>query len=560
MNDILKVISSFGDESRFFINSNKKSVWIYDCHAQSMFSFEKKIYEELVNLENGEFSSYIAKKSLAESAYILGILNNIKKFNEDRTIFSTPSNKINIMINTSNRCNLNCTYCYRNKRNVGINTIENVRRTIDWVMKKYRPNASEYNFTYSMSSESSLDLKLLNQIKDDYVKYEPQEFTEIDLFDNKVEEFLEVLQKDFTSTDIILKNYVENDAKKSVVKILNSLLSVRNLYEILRMSDGMFSDSVIKEIRRRNDYSNWKAFRANRYILEVKYSNFIDVSKKKEPAYPSFSFFSNGTCANAEYIKLIKEIGMDEINISIDGPKDVHDFNRKYNNGNGSYDVIIKNLKVLKNSGIKIKASAVLTSYYPYPLKVALHLKSLGFSEVVMTPVRPGSNVSFAEENVDKLLKGYDELFEKLKSDALKGDFSLLQFIQSDYSLNALGLFLSRTKQVRRCDVDNQLVINAKGDIYNCLYFEAKEEKRLGNILTGIVNNEFDIDKSVANRNLCKKCWARYLCGGTCFYSSLKVNGDILGVESIECKIRKHLVLLCLNFVIFCKENGINEI
>lgn len=559
MNNISKVISSFGDESRFYVISTKKSVWFYDCHSQSMFSFERKIYEELVNLKNEEFSSYIAKKSLAESAYILGILNNIKKFEEDKTSFLTPTNKINIMINTSNRCNLNCSYCYRNKNDAGINTIENVRKTIDWVMKDYKPKLSEYNFTYSMRSESSLDVKLLNQIKDDYVKYEPQEFTEFDLFDDNSDEFLKVLYQDFASTDFIFENEIENNSKKSVVKILNSLLSVRNLYEILRMSDGMFSDSVIKEIKRRNDYSDWKAFCSNRYILEVKYSKFIDVSKKKEPAYPSFSFFSNGTCANAEFIKLIKEIGMDEINISIDGPKEVHDFNRKYNNGNGSYDVIVKNLEILKSSGVRIKASAVLTSYYPYPLKVALHLKSLGFSEVTMTPVRPGSEFSFTEENVDELLKGYDEFFERLKRDVLKGDFSLLQFIQSDYSLNALGLFLSRTKQVRRCDVDNQLVINAKGDIYNCLYFEAKEEKKLGNILTGITNKEFEIDKSVANRNLCKKCWARYLCGGTCFYSSLKINGDILGAESIECKIRKHLVLLCLNFVIFCKENEVNE-
>ena len=124
---------------------------------------------------------------------------------------------------------------------------------------------------------------------------------------------------------------------------------------------------------------------------------------------------SNGTNVSEEYIRFIKACDINPFWLSIDGPKDVHDFNRKYSNGNGSYDDVVKNIPIFKANGINLKASAVLTDYCPEPLKIVQHLLSLGFSEVAMTPIRPGSDCSFTKESVKKLLDGYAAIFEKLK-------------------------------------------------------------------------------------------------------------------------------------------------
>ena len=43
-------------------------------------------------------------------------------------------------------------------------------------MKKYKPRASNFDFTYSMSSESSIDIDILKQVLSEYENYEPQFF------------------------------------------------------------------------------------------------------------------------------------------------------------------------------------------------------------------------------------------------------------------------------------------------------------------------------------------------------------------------------------------------
>ena len=42
--------------------------------------------------------------------------------------------------------------------------IETIKKSIKWVMKKYKPDASKFDFTYSMSSESSIDIDILKHL------------------------------------------------------------------------------------------------------------------------------------------------------------------------------------------------------------------------------------------------------------------------------------------------------------------------------------------------------------------------------------------------------------
>ena len=551
--------NKLADSSRFYSIERENAIWFYDCHTQTIFSINKNHYKKLIEKDSQKLSDFINDSSIEENSYFLALYSQIIKNDADNTFYQVFDPKCNVMINTSNRCNLNCSYCYRDKKNAAVNNVQNIRKAIEWVMHKYKPNASEFVFTYSMSSESSVDLQLLQEIKKDYVYYEPQFFNTKEIILSTVDEFYSQLKNDLGSKtkNIFDDNKIINAT--TIVEILNELLTVRNLYELLGMSEKMFEKEAVKEIRRRNSYSEWKAYRVNRWILEIKYSEFIDISQKPTPQYPGFSIFTNGTCGTSEYINFLKSIGMDDINISIDGPKEVHDFNRKFYDEKGSYDSVIANAQKIKDSGIIIRASSVITAHFPKPLKIAEHLKEKGFSSITMTPIRPGYEVSFTEKNINELLQGYDELFERIKQDLLHNDLSLLSFIKDDYSMNALNLFLSKNKQITRCNLENQIVINAKGDIYNCLYFESHNQKKIGNIDSGITNDqEFQIDKTVKNREPCNKCWARFLCGGTCFYSSFKMTGSIIGNEPVECKLRKHLAILTLDLLIFCKENNIN--
>ena len=547
------------DKSRFYKISESNDIWIYDAHAHNVFSLSRTLYNALFLEKNQSLSDVTEKLSIKENSYFFNIINNIMQNEKDNTSFSVKDDSCSVMINTSNRCNLNCSYCYRNKSDPNINNIETIKKSIKWVMKKYKPDASKFDFTYSMSSESSIDIDILKQVLAEYENYEPQDFCKNDLKKEDVKKFFISLHRDFDNIkpelfcDIIDES-AENET--SLVTILNHLIREKDLYEMLGMSIGMFQEDMRTEIQNRRNYSSWKANRVNRWILEVKYGEYIDFTKKSVPQYPSFSIFTNGTCASPDFIDLVKAAGINPLYVSIDGPQKIQDFNRKFHTGKCSYNEVLKNVRIFQKENISLCASAVLTSYYPKPLEIALHLQKIGFLKGTITIVRPGTSVSFTMTNVENLLNGYEELFQRFKNDAIKNDFSLLDFLEDDYCVNPVKLLISRTKQVCRCNLDNQLVINAKGDVYNCLYFESSDTNKVGNIDSEI--KRLNGDKSVASRSPCNKCWARYLCGGTCFYASQVTVGNILEIDPVECKIRKHLAKLSLDFVVFCRENNIN--
>lgn len=547
------------DKSRFYKISESNDIWIYDAHAHNVFSLSRTLYNALFLEKNQSLSDVTEKLSIKENSYFFNIINNIMQNEKDNTSFSVKDDSCSVMINTSNRCNLNCSYCYRNKSDPNINNIETIKKSIKWVMKEYKPKASKYDFTYSMSSESSIDIDILKQVLAEYENYEPQDFCKNDLKKEDVKKFFISLHRDFDNIkpelfcDIIDES-AENET--SLVTILNHLIREKDLYEMLGMSIGMFQEDMRTEIQNRRNYSSWKANRVNRWILEVKYGEYIDFTKKSVSQYPSFSIFTNGTCASPDFIDLVKAAGINPLYVSIDGPQKIHDFNRKFHTGKCSYNEVLKNVRIFQKENISLCASAVLTSYYPKPLEIALHLQKIGFLKGTITIVRPGTSVSFTMTNVENLLNGYEELFQRFKNDAIKNDFSLLDFLEDDYCVNPVKLLISRTKQVCRCNLDNQLVINAKGDVYNCLYFESSDTNKVGNIDSEI--KRLNGDKSVASRSPCNKCWARYLCGGTCFYASQVTVGNILEIDPVECKIRKHLAKLSLDFVVFCRENNIN--
>ena len=130
--------------------------------------------------------------------------------------------------------------------------------------------------------------------------------------------------------------------------------------------------------------------------------------------------------------------------------------------------------------------------------------------------------------------------------------------LQEDLSLAAFNFFISRTKQLKRYSFDNQIVIDSKGDVYPCLYFVNNKDYCYGNINGTFSEDKLNHNNLVFQRASCKDCWARYLCGGTCFYGSYKSTGNHLNIEPIECIIRKHLAQKCLELLVFMREHNIN--
>lgn len=518
------MINILKNENRFFKFQGSTGCWYYDSFTHGLY----KIGDSLVKAEK------ILKK----------VTKDIHKIPEKKS-------SAYVMVNTSNRCNLNCSYCYRNKDNPEINNIETVKKTLDFVTKRYKPNSKSYVISYSMTSESSVDLPLLKQIAEEYINYENYQFKVSDLTENKLEEFYSQLKQDLKTI---------NDAefpqrnKTEVITFLNKLLTNRNLIDLLNMSENLFDENLKSECSKRDVLAKWRLFRLNRWILEIKYRNFI---QKNDSPMVTFWFMTNGTCAGKEYIDFVKSCDINPLWVSLDGPKQVHDYNRETGSGNGSYDTVIKNIQTFIENGIKIKVSAVITSFFPRPLAILKHVISLGINQISMTPVRPGKECSFTEENIKLLINGYEELFIELEQTALKRDFSLFRILRNDMSLASFYSFINRTKIYKRCDFDNQIVVNSRGKIYPCLYFTDNKDFCYGDIEKGIDAEKMSQNIIVTERIPCKDCWARYLCGGTCHYSAYVNTENYMGIDSVECKLKKYLAERSIKLLVFIIENNI---
>lgn len=527
-----KIEIELSDGSRFHTIDGFRKRWFYDSYMHILFSMT---WEE--NEGNHDAEIKLIKRILEQ---------------KDEVAPFVAKKKCVVMINTSNRCNLSCSYCFRGRNKSSLADIETVKKSLDFVFHRYRPNADEYVISYSMTSESSVDLGLLKHIAEEYIKYEDYRFCLQDMNFEFLEEFCVKLSEDFSD---VPKNLSAQDNGASLVVFLNSLLEKRNLYDILHLSPENFSMADNREIGRRDFISKWRLFRLNRWCLESVYAKFV---KRRKNPYIGFWFMTNGTCANRNFIDFVKACVINPLLVSIDGPESVHNYNRKYSDGNASYSDIVKNLEVFLRNGIILNASAVITDFFPKPLEIVRHLVSLNFSAVTMIPVRPGYGCSFNENNVSILLHGYDELYSEFKTGALKGDFSLFRILRSDLSLAAFNIFLDRTKLLKRCDFDEQIVIDCDGSVYPCVYFVGHPEFCWGNVGEGIAKFGTADGILVNQRGECASCWARYLCGGTCFYGAQVTSGYFRNTEPVECLLKRHLAEKCLELLIFLTEKNVD--
>lgn len=73
----------------------------------------------------------------------------------------------------------------------------------------------------------------------------------------------------------------------------------------------------------------------------------LNITEQYKIQYSS-SIVTNGYLLNIETVKRLKEIGIKDIQITIDGTQEVHDARRPLANGNGTFDTIMKNLTEIK--------------------------------------------------------------------------------------------------------------------------------------------------------------------------------------------------------------------
>ena len=268
---------------------------------------------------------------------------------------------------------------------------------------------------------------------------------------------------------------------------------------------------------------------------------------------------TNGTCFTPDILNFFNKNHIN-IGISIDGNKQLQDTLRKDAKGNGTYDRIVQSIRRIQESNEYSKSLkdiwglVVITSYTPSLVDILMHHREIGLKNVQMKIVRLKKDSPYAInlDNVEEMKSKYTELFDFFYKDLEKGSVEYVKMIlnDNDFAGKIIRRLLMRYLVLNRCQAGkNKISIAANGDMYPCDSFVGIQDFKIGNVLTGIMDNKKFDQLSVTSNIICSACWARYVCGGDCYHNSYLTNGIVTYPDSVICILEKHIIHLSLIFL-----------
>lgn len=504
---------------RFCLFEEKNKYFLYTGWSQRIFEIKKGLYNLIkernlreIKTLNKDFYNYIDKETPIK----------IRPYIENK--------KCHVTLNFSNKCNLNCSYCYRNKNDFSELSNSEIESIFKYIINIYMPDAELYSFSFCFTSESSNDLDKLIFIDNLIAKYEGYLFQENDFIGIKPNDFFEKLPES-------IKNKYQFYAKNTdIIEILNLILSNEQLYDYYSYENINYVNEVLK-ISKKLTLS--RRIMINRHIINYYFEGEILNRKIKTI---SMFYMTNGTNITQEFIDFTKARLNDSLCVSIDGPQKIHDLNRIYKNGNGSFNAVYNNIKLLKQNNIKIIASTVISPLFPYPYEIFSYLKSIGVDKVEFWILRSNkiNPLQFSEAALKILKESNRKIYQKIFIDISHEKYGILHFFNNTIYLSTLKLLFSHKYLSTRCQWGTSIVIDSKGDLYHCNSTIGMEKDKIGHWNKNFTYKDIILKKTSDNEKRCKKCWAKYLCGGICQYESLINNHSYLDVE---CDFRKSIIL-----------------
>lgn len=281
-------------------------------------------------------------------------------------------------------------------------------------------------------------------------------------------------------------------------------------------------------------------------LIEYIINDFKRVFPKENGYKITYNMFTNAVNIND---KLFKLIGENHIGcfISLDGCKLMHDKNRIFNNGKGSYDIVLKNAQKLQK---EIGAKVVIRSVYDIGIDDVTLISLVdecyknGFDMVsIEIPwVSNDSNLALNQKKLERfklLIREYtDECLKRLYNN----DFSLVS-LHEIFKHTSRFLFKQQKLEPFSCLVGKAtMAIAVNGDLYPCHSFVGNKNFKLGNIKEGITNKQLKStfeNYSSETQEGCCECPIKYYCSKRCLADSLWFNNDLNKINPLRCEIEK---------------------
>lgn len=278
------------------------------------------------------------------------------------------------------------------------------------------------------------------------------------------------------------------------------------------------------------------------YPIIIKIADYCKFLSKKNNKNIIVSFVTNGTLLNKKIINRLQKKNI-LFGISLDGNKDSHDYYRKDKIGKPTYDLIMKNIEMIKKK--EYLGCAVTITNRKFDLLHTLLELSNSFETISIKPVRD-IKYGFNEESLRFWIGEYQKLTNYFVDEIKKNRWNLLKkLINGD---DYFGKFVYRcflnVRVFHRCDAKISRFTLEEGDkLYGCpastIYSSLK--------ITTLDFKRYLNQQINSNKN-CEKCTFFYYCGGECEIERIIHIGKI---NNIMCGYKKELIKFAMYLKLF---------
>jgi uncharacterized protein len=249
---------------------------------------------------------------------------------------------------------------------------------------------------------------------------------------------------------------------------------------------------------------------------------------------------TNATLLDDDWGRFLSQNGF-LVGISIDGPAELHDAQRRDRRGRGSFGSVMRGLEVLKRNRVEFNTLTVLhrdncndpAGLYDFLVEIgSKHLQFIPIVEhtgllradeaqTARGPLGDGSGVevsarSITPEQWGRCLNG---IFDRwLEADGVGNIFVQLFETMLGLLMGVPGALCVHAEHCGR-----GLAIEHNGDVYSCDHFVSPEyelgniaDTNLGDMVEGTRQRRFGRDKRDALPGYCRRCDHLRLCGGAC--------------------------------------------
>jgi len=238
----------------------------------------------------------------------------------------------------------------------------------------------------------------------------------------------------------------------------------------------------------------------------------------------SISMTSNGTLLNRDVVNELLPYNFTKVNLTLDGPREIHDTQRPFVSGRGSFDTIIANIREIHDMvRIDLGGNCTPDNYRVFPDLLAYLLREgitpemLGLVQFLPVTPKSGTGADItsgcASSNEPWLMEAVPYLHRGI--------------IRHGYRT------AKPTMAACMVEFDHDLVINYDGSFYKCPAFMGWPELSVGSLADGVKDYAASHNLLYWQNDECLTCPYLPLCFGGCRLNPLLKHGSI---DRVDCR------------------------